>query len=43
MNGQSDNQIRDIFLGLFKNNNFKEQVQVRSCLGKIITKNTPKT
>lgn len=43
MNGQSDDEIRNIFLSLFKNSNSKEQVQVRSCLGKIITKNVQKT
>lgn len=43
MNGQSDDEVRNIFLSMFKNCNAKEQVQVRSCLGKIITKNVTKT
>lgn len=37
MNCQSDEEVRNIFLNIFKNFHAKEQTQTRSCLGKIIT------
>jgi hypothetical protein len=36
MNCQSDEEVRNIFLIIFKNFHAKEQTQARSCLGKII-------
>lgn len=36
MNCQSDEEVRNIFLTIFKNFHSKEQMQARSCLGKII-------
>jgi hypothetical protein len=36
MNCQSDEEVRNIFLTIFKNFHSKEQTQGRSCLGKII-------
>lgn len=36
MNCQGDEEVRAIFLTIFKNFHAKEQMQARSCLGKII-------
>ena len=43
MNCQSDEEVRNIFLTLFKNYHSREQTQARSCLGKIISGRQDKT
>jgi hypothetical protein len=43
MNCQSDEEVRNIFLMIFKNFHSKEQTQARSCLGKIISSKQDKT
>jgi hypothetical protein len=43
MNCQSDEEVRNIFMGIFKNYHAKEQTQARSCLGKIVATRQDRT
>jgi hypothetical protein len=43
MNCQSDEEVRNIFMNIFRNYHAKEQTQARSCLGKIVTSRQDRT